>query len=135
MTCSAGSRSRPGLFGIEALDQLGRALEVGKEHRHLLALAFQGGFGREDFLGEVRRGVRLECLGSRCERWGCGGRGGQRGATMVAEGRAGWGFAATRGALPGYGAPAGRTKAGALTVLMLTVRAVHGSPFCARLST
>jgi hypothetical protein len=31
-----------GLFWIEALDQLGGALEVGKEHRYLLALAFQG---------------------------------------------------------------------------------------------
>ena len=35
-----------GLFRIEARDQLGRALEVGKEHRHLLALAFQGAAGR-----------------------------------------------------------------------------------------
>jgi hypothetical protein len=35
-----------GLFGIETLDQLGGALEVGKAHRHLLALAFQGATGR-----------------------------------------------------------------------------------------
>ena len=46
-----------GLFGIEALDQLGRALEVGKEHRDLLALAFQGGAGRENFLGQIGRRV------------------------------------------------------------------------------
>ena len=32
-----------GLFRIEPLDQRGGALEVGKEHRHLLALAFQSG--------------------------------------------------------------------------------------------
>jgi hypothetical protein len=35
-----------GLFWIESLDQLGGALEVGEEHRHLLALAFQGAAGR-----------------------------------------------------------------------------------------
>jgi hypothetical protein len=54
---------------------------------------------------------------------------------VIAEGRAGRGFAATRGAHRGDGAPAGRTKAGALTVLMLTVRAAHRSPFCARRRT
>ena len=39
-------QERAGLFWIEALDQLGGALEVGKEHRHLLTLAFQGGARR-----------------------------------------------------------------------------------------
>src|SRR5215467_14230277 len=47
-----------GLFWIEALDQLGGALEVGKEHRYLLALAFQGSARGEDFFGQIRRGVR-----------------------------------------------------------------------------
>ena len=46
-----------GRFGIEARDQLRRALEVGKQHGDLLALAFQGTAGGEDFLGEIGRGV------------------------------------------------------------------------------
>jgi hypothetical protein len=33
-------QERTGFFRVEALDQLGRALEVGKQHGHLLALAF-----------------------------------------------------------------------------------------------
>ena len=46
-----------GGFGIEVADQLGGAFEVGKQHRHLLALAFQGTAGRQDLLGEIGRGV------------------------------------------------------------------------------
>ena len=34
-----------GLFGIAVSQQLHRAFEVGKQHRHLLALAFEGGLG------------------------------------------------------------------------------------------
>jgi hypothetical protein len=32
-------------FGIEAADEFGGVFQVGKEHRHLLAFAFQGGAG------------------------------------------------------------------------------------------
>jgi len=46
-----------GGFGVEAADEFGRVFEVGKEHRHLLALAFQGGTGRANFLSEVRGGI------------------------------------------------------------------------------
>ena len=46
------------LFGIELLRQLHRALHVGEEHRHLLALAFERVACAEDLLGEVSRGVR-----------------------------------------------------------------------------
>ena len=42
-----------GGFGIEAPDEFGGVLEVGKEHGHLLALAFQGRAGREDLVGEM----------------------------------------------------------------------------------
>ena len=38
-----------GLFGIALGQQLHRALQVGEQHRDLLALAFQGGAGVEDF--------------------------------------------------------------------------------------
>ena len=43
----------PGLFRIEAGDQLRRALDVGKEHGDLLALAFQCCARGEDFLSQV----------------------------------------------------------------------------------
>src|SRR5215467_3971633 len=47
------------LFGIAFGEPLHRALEVSEEYRDLLALAFQRGFGREDLLGEMLRGVAL----------------------------------------------------------------------------
>ena len=46
-------------LGITVGEQLHRALEVGEEYGDLLALALQGGLGREDLLGEVLRGVGL----------------------------------------------------------------------------
>jgi hypothetical protein len=46
-----------GLLGIAVSKQLHRAFEVGEEDRLLLALAFEGGFGGEDFLGQIPRGV------------------------------------------------------------------------------
>ena len=47
------------LLGVAVGEQLHGALEVSEEDRDLLALAFQGGFGRQDLLGEVLRGVGL----------------------------------------------------------------------------
>jgi hypothetical protein len=44
-------------FGIKITDQLGIPFEVGKQHGHLLALAFQGAFGGEDLLSEIGWGV------------------------------------------------------------------------------
>jgi hypothetical protein len=44
----------PGLFRVEVADELRRAREVGKQHRHLLALTFQRTAGRENLLGEIR---------------------------------------------------------------------------------
>jgi hypothetical protein len=46
-----------GGFGIKAADEFCGVLEVGKQHRHLLALAGQGGAGSEDFVGEMGWGV------------------------------------------------------------------------------
>ena len=43
----------PGLLGIAVGEEFHRALEVGKQHGDLLALAFQGAAGGEDFLGEI----------------------------------------------------------------------------------
>jgi hypothetical protein len=49
----------PGLFGVAVGEQLHRALQVCEEHRHLLALAFEGGLRGEDLLGEVLGGIGL----------------------------------------------------------------------------
>jgi hypothetical protein len=51
----------PGLLRVEVPDQVGRAFEVGKQHRDLLALAFQGVLASTDLIGEVPRDV--------CEQW------------------------------------------------------------------
>jgi hypothetical protein len=64
-----GIEESPGLFRITIGQQFHRALEVGKQHRDLLALAFQGAAGSQDLLGEIRRGVGQGCRGGR---YGCG---------------------------------------------------------------
>jgi hypothetical protein len=47
------------LFGVPVREQLHRALQVGEQHRDLLALAFEGGPRGQDLLGEVLRSVSL----------------------------------------------------------------------------
>ena len=42
-----------GGFRVEVADELRGVFEIGKEHRDLLALAFQGRAGGEDFLGQI----------------------------------------------------------------------------------
>ena len=64
-----------GGFGIQALDEPGRVLDVGKEDSDLFALAFQDGAGGEDLVGEMgrrvgqRRCVWLPHLARHCVRW------------------------------------------------------------------
>jgi hypothetical protein len=48
-----------GLLWIAVGEQLHRALQIGKQHGHLLALAFEGALGREDLLGEVLWSIGL----------------------------------------------------------------------------
>src|SRR4030095_5388033 len=45
------------LLGVELLGELHRALRIGEEDGHLLALAFEGAAGREYLLGQVLRRV------------------------------------------------------------------------------
>ena len=52
-----GVEKLAGLFGVAVGQQLHRALQVGKQHRDLFALAFEGGLGGEDFLGQIWLGV------------------------------------------------------------------------------
>jgi hypothetical protein len=48
------------LLGIEALDDLGRALDVGEEHGDLLAFSFESGPRRENLFGEILGRVALK---------------------------------------------------------------------------
>jgi hypothetical protein len=50
-------------LGIAVGQQLHGALQVGEEHRHLLAFPFEGGFGVQNFLSEVSGGVAKRCVG------------------------------------------------------------------------
>jgi hypothetical protein len=50
-----------GLFRVEVADQFGGAFEVGKQHRHLFALAFEGTARGEDFLCEIGWRVAQGC--------------------------------------------------------------------------
>jgi len=49
----------PRLFGVAIGEQFHRALQVCEQNRHLFALTFQRGLGREDSLGEVLGDVGL----------------------------------------------------------------------------
>jgi hypothetical protein len=48
------------LFGAHLRGELDRSFHIRKQHRHLLALAFEGGLGLKDLLGEM-----LWCVGAR----------------------------------------------------------------------
>jgi hypothetical protein len=68
------------LLGVDLLGQLQRALDVGKQDGHLLALALQGGLALEDPVGEVFGGVVAgDAVGRRP------GRGGQCRPALAAE--------------------------------------------------
>ena len=54
---------------IDALLQLHRALDVGEQHRHLLAFALEGRLRLEDLVGEVPGGVVARGA-LVCRRWG-----------------------------------------------------------------
>ena len=119
-----GVEERARLLGVAVGEQLHRALEVGEEHRDLLALALHGDLGGEDLLGEVpgRVGLRRRGLARRhCPREGPTTlaaellRGGVRSATGRAHRRQ------TRSALP--------AELHEGQVLVPAPRAVHaGSP-------
>ena len=52
-----GVQQLSGLFGVAVGEQLHGALQVGEQDGDLLALAFEGALGGQDFLGQMIRGV------------------------------------------------------------------------------
>src|SRR5262245_28340892 len=67
-----------GLFRVEVPNKFGRVFEVGKQDGDLLAFAFEGTAGGEDFLREIRGRVGEGCLldgpHRRCDSGGRGAR-------------------------------------------------------------
>ncbi len=118
------------LLGVDLLGQLHRALDVGEEHRHLLALALQGGLGLEDLVGQVLRGVVAGlALG--------GGRlaGGNRRAALEAEAGSGGKLGVAARAAHREGRAALQAELRALRVLVSAGGAVHDpSSFASRLA-
>jgi hypothetical protein len=116
-----------GGFRVEAPDEFRRVLEVSKQHGDLLALAFKGGFGCQDFFREIDGGVAARWLGLRSQRRDAGGaRGWYEGRATVATklelGRIGKPALGTRSR---QGRAALAAKLQAFGVLKATVRAAH----------
>ena len=117
-----------GGFGIKAADEFRRVLEVSKQHGDLLALAFEGAAGGEDFLGEIggRVAERRVRAGSP---WG-GGRGSglreKRGPAFATELGLGLIRKPALGTRHPEGCAAFVTKLQAIGILKATARAVHG---------
>jgi hypothetical protein len=121
-------QQRARLFRVAVGQQLHRAFEVGKEHRDLLALTFQGRARGQDLLHEMRGGVAAGGLRVSSQR------GGARVARGWHEGRA---TVATKLELGRIGipAPGTRSRHGRATltaklqpfgVVEATARAAHG---------
>src|SRR5262245_54657219 len=77
------------ILEIELLGELHRALHVGEEHGHLLALAFDGAAGGENLLREVGRGVGAGVGTGRRDGWRSS-RSRQRRRALAAELEPGW---------------------------------------------
>jgi hypothetical protein len=58
-----------GLLGVAVGQQFHGPLQVREQHGDLLALAFEGSFGGQDFLSKVARGVAQRCLRAWGHRW------------------------------------------------------------------
>jgi hypothetical protein len=72
-----------GLLRVTVSEQLHRALQIRKEDRDLLALAFQGALRVEDLLGQMDRDVAQGWLGRHGGR--CWWRPGERRTTFATE--------------------------------------------------
>jgi hypothetical protein len=117
----------PRLLWVTFGQQLHGPLEVGEEHRDLLAFAFQGAFGVQDFLGEMGRRVGARRLGRR-ERglgaWG-GWWPGERPPTAAAELLPRLIGKATGRTGEGQGRPTLGAETATFPVVLLALRALH----------
>src|SRR4029453_10901242 len=118
----------PRFLGIAIGQQLHRALQVGKEDGHLLALTFQSASRADDLLGQVLRRVGLRRLKLR-PGGGCGGGGeGDKGrAAAAAELLAAFVQEATRRTRRVERPATLATEAATLAILGPALRAPHVS--------
>ena len=109
------------LLGVELLGELHRALHVGEQHRHLLALAFERGVRRENLVGEMLRRVGTGVTLRRTRRLS------QALAAAVAEFLAHRIRLAAAGArhVTGQARAALATEAGTVGIRVVTARALH----------
>ena len=116
-----------GLFGVTVGQQFHRAFKIGKQHRHLLAFAFEGGFGGEDLLGQVGWCGGLRPLQGGGERLRARGWGGLREAcpALAAERKAGRILKVTMRAAWAELGPAATTKIHPRRILKSAARAAH----------
>src|SRR5262245_1663500 len=117
----------PRLFRVAVGQQFQRRFQVGKKHRDLLTLPFEGTPGGEDHLGEVRRCVYLGRVGTRGEGWGGRGRrlSGEGRAAVIAKSCSGPSQASTGVAGVRQCAVTRLTTACLLAILMPALWAVH----------
>ena len=106
------------LFGVELLGQLHRPLHVGEQHRHLLALAFEGGLGLQDLLSQMPR--RVVARRARRDRPFADFR-----TALETELRGGRQLGAAGGAARGEGGTAFEAELRSVGALATTPRAVH----------
>ena len=59
MRSSTGSRTKSFCAGVAVYKQLHRTLDIGEQHRDLLALTFEGGPRNQDLFGKMLRCVAL----------------------------------------------------------------------------
>src|SRR5258706_11465612 len=108
-----------GVLGIAIREQLERALDVGEEHRDLLALALQRAAVAQDLFGEVSRRVALGRVElDRCDFTA------ERSAALAAELLPGWIWRPAGGAGPGKACSARTAKFRARSVVLLAARAL-----------
>src|SRR5215467_1694118 len=118
-----GIQQLPRLLGVPVGEELHRALEVGEEHRDLLALAFEGRLGGQDPLSEVLGRVRLGGGETRLARgFKC-----DRRAALVAEPRPWRELVTARTARTTEACPAAEAKVRPRRVLVLALGAPHGA--------
>src|SRR5262245_28095247 len=118
-----GVEELAGLLRVSVSQKLHRSLQVGEENGDLLALAFQGGLGGEDLLGQMLGRVGL----GRRKAWLRTGGDllAKLGPTAVAKSTARRIDVATRGTRQPEACPAAVAEAGLGGVVLLALRAAH----------
>src|SRR5262245_4885819 len=115
----------PRFLRITVSKQLHRSFHIGEEHRHLLALAFEGALGGKDFFSQMLRGIDFR----RNEARGYGSAGAQRFPTLKTELCSSRKLRAAHSALEGESSSALQTKFCLGRILLVAARTPHNATF------